>query len=173
MTPYYMRSIIYYGGFLDRLAALTEHGIDIPENPVKDIHMTLEYFGSRNRDLSNIPIDDLGFEFFVKVDGIGQYYNDGILQNIALRVDEKSLKENKIPDGRTVFDLFKGETPHITLAVRNGGKAVNSSNCVFEDIEPFVLPLTLDVFGQGKKRYMGSEMHLADDDWWSEGFWGL
>lgn len=119
-----MKKIIYYFGvFFDPE--------DLPikgklKNVICNPHITFEFLPEQ------VPSNLLGEKVTVTVIGYG---NDG--QNEGLTV--------KLP--HYVEDYYKNNaTPHITLSIAEGAKAVNTKNLVFTEIRPVTITGQFGIF---------------------------
>ena len=92
------------------------------ENDIQDPHITFAY---RPRE-----VDQFLFGTSIKIKIVG-YGNDG--ENEGLKVQLSSSE----PHMQYMIDEL--EIPHITIAVSNEGKPVNTKRLIFEEIEPIEL----------------------------------
>lgn len=115
----YVGCFIKYRDFQNSIKGIR---INPLENDIQEPHITFAYKPQEvNQSL---------FGKTVKIKIIG-YGNDGV--NEGVKVDLSS--SNPILQ----FMIEKLETPHITIAISNEGKPVNTKNLKFEKIEPIEL----------------------------------
>ena len=127
-TPYKDKMnhpFIYVGCFIrlhDFQNAIKEIRTTPLENDIQDPHITFAYKPKEvDQSLFGTPIQ-------IKIVGYG---NDG--ENEGLKVHLSSSE----PRLQNMIDEL--ETPHITIAVSNEGKPVNTKRLIFEEIEPIKL----------------------------------
>lgn len=115
-----MKKVIYAGVFIpaSEVNKLESASSEKLAKDIKNPHITLE-FGSQ----ATIPDDLMGKEVVIRVVGEG---STGDNQGFEVEVPEE-LK-----------DLYKGASvPHITFSISEQGKAVNTKDVPFKEIEPF------------------------------------
>ena len=139
-----LEETIYVGLFLQDI---NEIPVEIINEPTKDMHMTLEFYG---KNPCTFPKELFGKEVSLLVDGAGFYEEAGEIKNQGLRVADESL-DISIEANFSLRELFKGKVPHITLTTVNGGKPMDTYKCVFEDIKPFVVNTKIGAFCREEK----------------------
>ena len=139
------KPVHYMGLFIDReclehaLSKLNRTDGRLGKKPIAATHLTLAY-----KPLpQEVPRELFGKQFTLAITGYG--YNE---ENEAVRVELQ-------PDvGSADFDKeacdiiqsmldSRGVTPHITLSVAEGGKAVNSKDLWFSDVSPIYIGCVL------------------------------
>lgn len=126
-------NVIYVGAFLtpESVDKIKRKGFPCE---IPDAHMTLEFFGRRECDF---PPELFGKEIRLLIDGAGKYEEDGVEKNFGLHISQMCLACNELPNGQVLGDVFKGDVPHITLRVSNGGKPVDTCKCRWWTIDSF------------------------------------
>lgn len=116
---------IYIGCFIrlhDFQSAIKGIRTNPLENDIQDPHITFAY--------RPIEVDQSLFGTPIKIKIVG-YGNDG--ENEGVKVQLSSSKP------RMQYLIDELETPHITIAVSNEGRPVNTKRLDFEEVEPIEL----------------------------------
>lgn len=118
-----MATAKYIGLFFNEQTKKTLEEATTPllKNTILDMHVTLQYQPPEHL----IPYKQLGQEFEVVVDGIG---NDGVNQGLRVQLDSELEK---------FYDHSKPGVPHITVSLGNRAKARNTATLEYRSIEQF------------------------------------
>ena len=115
----YVGCFVKYNDFHNAIDAIRENPL---ENDIQDPHITFEY---RPQEVNQSMF---GEEVQISIVGYG---NDGVNEGLKVRLSSN----NNIVQSM----IEKIEIPHITIAVSEEGKAVNTKNLIFEEIKPIEL----------------------------------
>jgi hypothetical protein len=111
--------------------------------PVEDLHVTFHF---NPKEDEKLPKGLIGKEVTIKVVGEG---NDG--KNHGFEVELPNIIIENNGDKVNLKSLYKNTaTPHITMSLAPGGKAVDTKNLEFSKIEPFEVVGKLGYWENGK-----------------------
>ena len=129
-----MKKVLYSAIFLNSESVQKIETITGVKVNAENIHSTLTFMPNED-----IPSDLLGINIRLRVIASGWYAENGEKKNFGLKIAESSL-----PD--SVWDISKNAQQliqHVTVAVINGGKAVDTAKCQWDTALDFEIEGTL------------------------------